>query len=128
MADEPKLKPCPWCRCRVAESREIIDDGYVYIAVECEQCGAQGPARKTAAEAIVAWNARPDGWVRVEDGLPTEEKKYLVHCPSADPDKPLIATAWYHPEEREWSLIPEYWAKGIRHWQAIPDPPETTSA
>ena len=36
-------------------------------------------------------------WIPVTERLPDEEWRYLVHCPSADSDSPLIAIAWYEP-------------------------------
>ena len=47
----PKIKPCPFCgkkRC------EWIWDDFV----QCPDCRASGPERKTEHAAIVAWNKR----------------------------------------------------------------------
>jgi hypothetical protein len=62
-------------------------------------------------------------WISVEYRLPETEGKVLVHCPSADPDNPLITTAWFHPEEGGWTLIHAYWIPAIRHWMPLPPPP-----
>lgn len=59
-------------------------------------------------------------WIDAEVRLPDEDNRYLVHCPSADPDKPLIAIAWYNPNPGQWSLLPSPWIAAIRHWQPLP--------
>lgn len=60
--------------------------------------------------------------------MPTVGNRYLIHSPSADPDKPLIAIAWFHPEDGSWSLVPEYWTEAITHWAVVPGPPEVGKA
>lgn len=47
-----ELKPCPFCNCDRAYQRG-------FLRFECPECGAQGPAKGTKAEAITAWNTRP---------------------------------------------------------------------
>jgi hypothetical protein len=66
-------------------------------------------------------------WISVKDRLPDEDGKVIVHCPSADPDKPLIAMAWYDPRGFGWSLLPEVWIRAIRHWMPLPSPPKDQS-
>lgn len=66
--------------------------------------------------------SRAAGWVSVAERLPTGDGKVIVHCPSADPAEPLIATAWYNPESG-WSLLPEAWIGAIDHWMRLPEPP-----
>jgi Protein of unknown function (DUF551) len=61
-------------------------------------------------------------WIAATDRLPSIDGSYLVHCPSADPDKPLIATAWYNPNAG-WSLLPDLWINAITHWMSLPAPP-----
>lgn len=62
-------------------------------------------------------------WVKLSERKPPRDANYLVHWPSADPDKALVTTAWYHPREG-WSLIPHAWIKGITHWMELPEPPK----
>lgn len=62
------------------------------------------------------------GWVDAKKSLPKEDGHYIVHAPSADPDKPLVAMAWYNPE-LGWSLLQECWCKAITHWMQKPKPP-----
>lgn len=62
-------------------------------------------------------------WVPVTDRLPTEDGKYLIYAPSADPDKPFIHVAWYDPGFG-WSLLPQVWVDAITHWMEFPGPPE----
>ncbi len=64
-------------------------------------------------------------WIALADQLPTRDDRYLVYAPSADPDKPLIITAWYNPTNptNPWSLLPEIWIDAITHWMEIPKPP-----
>ncbi len=61
-------------------------------------------------------------WVSVKERMPTDGY-YLVHCPSADENMPLITTAWWNEESQRWDFLIDYWAKGITHWQPLPDPP-----
>lgn len=55
-------------------------------------------------------------------GLPTEDAKYIVFAPTADPEIPLKTVAWYSPEYG-WSLINEYWIPYITHWMPMPADP-----
>lgn len=66
---------------------------------------------------------KPGVWQPIAKSLPPENGKYLVYCPSADHDNPLIATAWYHADEG-WSLLPTQWLDAISHWMLLPEPPE----
>lgn len=49
-----KPKPCPFCR---SENTAYEFDEIVFIY--CADCGANGPAKETADEALAAWNTRP---------------------------------------------------------------------
>jgi hypothetical protein len=84
-----------------------------------------GPFRVGLATAVKIIREQPaePAWIAVEDRLPDVEGKVLVHCRSADPDSPLITTAWYHPEEGEWTLMAAYWIPAISHWMPLPPPP-----
>jgi hypothetical protein len=62
-------------------------------------------------------------WVPLAERMPAKDGRYLIYAPSADPGKPLIAVAWYHPAEREWTLIPYPWANVVTHWMEVPTPP-----
>ena len=62
-------------------------------------------------------------WIPIKDRLPEEDGKYLIHAPSADKEKPLIALAWYDPKGFGWSGIVAVWLKNITHWAAV-DPPK----
>jgi hypothetical protein len=75
------------------------------------------------AAALIREQPAEPAWIAVEDRLPEVEGKVLVHCRSADPDSPLITTAWYHPEEGEWTLMASYWIPAISHWMPLPPPP-----
>jgi hypothetical protein len=63
-------------------------------------------------------------WISVEERLPDVDGKVIVHCPSADPGKPLIAMAWYDPGGFGWSMLPQVWIDGITHWMSLPEPPK----
>jgi len=61
-------------------------------------------------------------WTSIEERLP-DDALCLVYAPSADPDKPLINTAWYD-KTYGWSLLPKVWCDAITHWMPLPEPPE----
>ena len=39
-------------------------------------------------------------WISVESELPKKEGLYLIYAPSADPESPLLMTAWYYPDNK----------------------------
>jgi len=56
MTDELLPCPLPWC-----QGEAFLTGASVWGNVECSLCGCEGPARKTEAESIAAWNTRtPD--------------------------------------------------------------------
>lgn len=63
-------------------------------------------------------------WIAVEDRLPEKEGVYLIHAPSADPDKPFIHVAWWSNSNQRWELIAISWANAVTHWMPLPKPPE----
>ena len=65
-----------------------------------------------------------DGWISVEEQMPTEDALYLIHAPSLDPDKPFIKTAWFDPDiVLGWQFIPKVWSDAVTHWMPLPEPP-----
>ncbi len=65
-------------------------------------------------------------WIPLSERLPPRDDRYLVYAPSADPDKPMILIAWFHPDSKKWSLILEIWSSAITHWMEVPGPPKET--
>jgi hypothetical protein len=69
-------------------------------------------------------------WISVaESGLPKEPGMYLVHCPTADPDKPLMVTCWFESDPEHpplgWGLV-EVFKDKVTHW-CKPIPPKTSN-
>jgi hypothetical protein len=62
-------------------------------------------------------------WNKCSDEQPAKDGLYMVYAPSADPDKPVLALAWYHTKGY-WSLLPKVWCLAITHWMEMPQPPE----
>lgn len=60
-------------------------------------------------------------WISVKDRRPDREDRFLVNAPCADPGKPLVTVAWYHPKSRSWSLSPFT----PSHWMEVPPSPGT---
>lgn len=62
----------------------------------------------------------PLPWISVKDRLPAAPGAYLIHSPSADPERPMICVAWYEPPGTEnmegWQLMLEPFIAGITHW------------
>lgn len=52
-----ELEMCPFCGSKEIKSMENSDYNGVY-AVECFECGANGPSDSTLDAAIEAWNQR----------------------------------------------------------------------
>ena len=69
-------------------------------------------------------NTSPFGcWVPISERLPDKDALYIVHAPSADPERPLIHVAWYEPDGYGWSFLPKVWTDAITHWMPMPDAP-----
>ena len=58
----PKMKPCPFCgEARLLKTVRMFFDKILRISdyfVECQQCGARGPAGTTKRMAVISWNRR----------------------------------------------------------------------
>ena len=63
-------------------------------------------------------------WIAMKDRKPSTDGMHLVYAPSADPTCPMIVTAWWHTDEQRWSIIIDYWARAVTHWQPLPEPPK----
>lgn len=50
-----ELKPCPFCG-----GKEIEPEEFGCFVFTCADCGTEGPAGDTEAEAAKLWNTRPD--------------------------------------------------------------------
>ena len=55
MAEFVGLELCPFCK-----GEAFYNPEYNGGCVECRECGAEGPYKRTEAEAIAAWNSRAD--------------------------------------------------------------------
>jgi hypothetical protein len=62
-------------------------------------------------------------WYDINKDTPFRDGKYIVHCKSADPEKPFVHMAWYDPCFG-WSLLPATWIDAITHWMPLPNPPK----
>jgi len=65
----------------------------------------------------------PD-WIDAKTNPPTQSGHYIIHAPSADPEKPFITMAWYDLNDR-WTLLPKCWCDAITHWTHKPNPPKS---
>jgi len=118
-----KTNPCPFCG---SEKVEIIQpiEAYKVFGVLCTKCIARGPAGKTKAAAMVAWNGA-GRWTSVEDGLPEGRNKWgsawwLVKTPKTIPSRAMFSDgAWYAQAAGggTYRVFPT-------HWMPLPDPPE----
>lgn len=86
-----ELKPCPnpWCR------RKFPPKAYRHIGsttryVHCDDCGMDGPTADTEAEAIAAWNTRPEAslssMVALDEELETQHPGWMT----GSPDRAII--------------------------------------
>lgn len=63
-------------------------------------------------------------WISVKDRLPDKDYRYLTYQPSMDKNSPFIYIAWYHPDQKRWTLLPSVLCDSITHWMDIPKGPE----
>lgn len=115
-----ELKPCPFCGGR-AEWKQGHYAGYVM----CLSCEVMGP-NIDKAEAIAAWNRRPDApsageWMPIETA--PKDTDVLLYCPClgvANPERIELARAvMTHGRDTGWSF--HSWAT---HWRPLPAPPQ----
>lgn len=52
----PHLEMCPFCGSGALIER--IGNGFLNHWVQCDECGAHGPARRNAEQARASWNER----------------------------------------------------------------------
>ena len=52
------MMPCPFCGGMGSVERYLDEDGYIYFAIKCQDCGATGECMKTMDECIAAWDRR----------------------------------------------------------------------
>lgn len=150
-----ELKPCPYCKGKHYSDRQTIpvaqyEDGdapthevgidsnnAIYIPplegrfgdyVEtlpinfCPMCG-----KPLSEQTISAWNNR-DGWISVEERLPTEPtadeiefddyKEYIVMIAEAK----VSTTLFYCGAGEFWDMDDNSYK--ITHWQPLPEPPK----
>ena len=55
-----KLAACPFCDEPPLQDPQRVSDRYRHVAVYCDNCGIEGPAKVTDLEAITAWNTRQE--------------------------------------------------------------------
>lgn len=56
---------------------------------------------------------------------PPSQGMYIIYAASADPDRDLIVTAWWHDEAGgRWDLLPKCWAHAVSYWMLLPEPPK----
>jgi len=110
-----ELKPCPFCG---GTKLHETSNGVENMFLECEECGADGPAEMTRAKMIAAWNRRapqaqgalPDLSLR-SPALP-ELPKPDTHCYDED----TRTDVWSHSAEQMHAYAKQY-AAAIRAQQ-----------
>ena len=64
------IKPCPFCG---APGEMWAPDGVPYNTIVCTGCNAEVSDCDTWEDCLAQWNRRADGWIAVEERLPTRE-------------------------------------------------------
>lgn len=84
MTDAPKLLPCRHVDERHTRyaTRNVVHYGSGGYAAECKGCEARGPLCDTKADAIAAWNRRPD----LTDEQVERAAKAMFDVPTPDGD------------------------------------------
>ena len=115
-----KLRECPFC----GGENVFLEDGwndYNVFQVICKDCVMPYGEINSKQEAIDAWNTRADGWISVDERLPSIERDALVYsidgyCYLAQYDTLYCPKEWLDSENEK--LV------GITHWQPLPEPPK----
>lgn len=73
--------------------------------------------------------ALKDGWISVDDRLPTEYGQYLIYCPQSFPKNCRFLSANFYPDNNlfygDASEVPH---EDVTHWRVISEPlPERTT-
>lgn len=66
-----------------------------------------------------------DGWISVEEQMPTEDARYLVCAPNVHHhNKPFVCEGWFNPEnDLGWTHIAWVNKDAVTHWMPLPEPP-----
>ena len=108
------------------KNQEIKVENFENLLLElCELCSQNkqsllGKIGMKQAKLIEMFKER-DGWISVDDELPTKHDVYTVYCPSNlcfQNENEKIQIASFHPDTGWNSAIL------ITHWQPLPKPPK----
>jgi hypothetical protein len=66
-------------------------------------------------------------WIQFNTQKPSDDGMHLIYAPSADPQRPFIATAWWSEPNQQWEMLIDYWANAVTHWMPLPTPPAASA-
>jgi len=117
-----KIRPCSKCNSK----NVALDQRNEQIWPMCLNCHILGEPRKTAEEAIAAWNWRYDDWISVKKRLPEENKNVLCYFKKIQ----SCLIGWFF--DGKWIGKPHNYFKYIdgyelTHWKPLPEPPEVNN-
>ena len=99
------------CVCKTAEERNLFVD-FIAAMKKLKEKNESGFQPSTPVQ---------DGWVKIEDGLPSKAGKYIVYGRyAADCPMNVFQSNFY---KKDKSFRTDIKTKGVTHWPPLPSPP-----
>lgn len=117
-----ELKPCPFCG---SETVDIARTELGETWGQCANCLACGPVVGAPYEvawedASTAWNTRAGGWIKVNDGLPEDDRLVLIRT---DANQTTVGRYFPHPIDAQWGSAYNIIGNVI-YWKELEGPNE----
>lgn len=111
-----KLRECPFCG---GAEISVRDKSRYDFCVRCANCNSQTEWLPTIADAVTAWNTRPDSWISVEERLP--DTTTVLGCNIEG----FVATVLYMSNAKRWVITTNMSViMDVTHWMPLPEPPK----
>lgn len=111
MSKEKQIEEMAFDLCRIALCKHL----------EQEECDATTCAHCAAEALYDAGYRKQSEWISVEERLPKEDGKYIVHNRSG-----MVFQAKYYSSPKTWGMVDK--GVNITHWMPMPEPPKKGGA
>ena len=121
-----KLREYPFCGGKARQS--YAGAKHIIICPNCVKLPADG-GYIDSKDAITAWNTRPDGWISVEDKLPSYPETEISEYAS-DRGQPVIVFNGEYVIHALWWIREKAFRddfeilESVTHWMPLPEPPK----